>query len=117
MRPFDYQRAENTAVARKANQAGATFLAGGTNLLDLMKLEIMAPEQIIDISRLELDRITNNGEGMHIGATVTNSDLAADLQIRKYYPALLHKRADGRGSPFPGRTYPTASVTGMPSAV
>ena len=88
MRPFEYHRAEDTAAARTAARAGATILAGGTNLLDLMKLEVMAPEQLVDISRLGLDRITEKGDGLHIGATVTNSDLAADMRIRKDYPVL-----------------------------
>ncbi|GGE46783.1 molybdopterin dehydrogenase [Primorskyibacter flagellatus] len=88
MRPFDYQRAEDTAAARTASRAGATILAGGTNLLDLMKLEVMAPERVVDISRLGLNRITEKDGGLHIGATVTNSDLAADMRIRRDYPVL-----------------------------
>ena len=88
MRPFDYHRAEDTAAARTASRAGATILAGGTNLLDLMKLGIMAPERVVDISRLGLDSISEKGDGLHIGATVTNSALAADMRIRGDYPVL-----------------------------
>ncbi|WP_372922017.1 FAD binding domain-containing protein, partial [Roseovarius sp.] len=54
MRTFDYTRADSTANATARAAAGATIIAGGTNLLDLMKLEVMAPHQVIDINRLDL---------------------------------------------------------------
>lgn len=89
MRPFDYVRAEEMAEACEAGFGrGAEFIAGGTNLLDLMKLEVMAPEKLIDISRLGLDRIEEEEGGLRIGATVTNSDLAADMRVRRDYPVL-----------------------------
>ena len=91
MRPFDYQRATSLDAAAKlaANGQNARFIAGGTNLLDLMKLEIEHPETLIDISRLPLDEIapTDDG-GLRIGALVTNSDLAADHTIRRDYAVL-----------------------------
>ena len=88
MRPFDYQRPDTLSGAHGAARDGATFIAGGTNLIDLMKLEVMAPDTLVDISRLGLDRIEPRGDGLHIGATVTNSDLAADMRIRRDYPVL-----------------------------
>ncbi|SFE40691.1 FAD binding domain-containing protein [Roseivivax sediminis] len=89
MKPFDYVRAEDPAAARKAAAtAGATFISGGTNLLDLMKLEVMAPDTLVDISRLPLDGIEDHEGGLRIGATVTNSDLAADMRVRRVYPIL-----------------------------
>ena len=90
MRQFDYQRAGDTAEAtRLATQGEAQFIAGGTNLLDLMKLQVMAPERLVDITRLDLKGIdaTEDG-GLRIGALVPNSDLAADARIRRDYPAL-----------------------------
>jgi xanthine dehydrogenase YagS FAD-binding subunit len=65
------------------------FIAGGTNLLDLMKLEVMAPEQLVDINRLELSAISDTDDGgVRIGALVTNSDCAAHPQIRRDYGVL-----------------------------
>lgn len=89
MRPFDYIRARSTEEAtRRAAQTG-TFIAGGTNLLDLMKLEVMAPEALVDINRLDLDRIEDAvGGGLRIGALVTNSDLANDMRVRRDWPVL-----------------------------
>ncbi|WP_289083203.1 xanthine dehydrogenase family protein subunit M, partial [uncultured Sulfitobacter sp.] len=67
----------------------ATIIAGGTNLLDLMKLEVMTPDRLVDISRLDLKQITPTRDGgLRIGALVTNSDLAADMTVRSDYAAL-----------------------------
>lgn len=83
MRPFDYSRAADVAEASaSACQPGAAFIAGGTNLLDLMKLEVATPASLIDITRLGLDTIRETEGGLRIGATVTNSDLAADRRVR-----------------------------------
>lgn len=89
MRPFDYARASSPANARSMAGRNAAFIAGGTNLLDLMKLEVMRPERLIDINRLDLGNIepTNDG-GLRIGTLVRNSDLAADMRIRRNYPVL-----------------------------
>ncbi len=57
MRPFDYARAATIEEAAQAAAAGATIIAGGTNLLDLMKLEVMAPDRLVDVNRLGLDAI------------------------------------------------------------
>lgn len=89
MRPFDYERAQSTADATGAASRGATIIAGGTNLLDLMKLEVMAPEKLIDINRLDLKNIDSLEDGgLRIGALVTNSDLAAEERVRKGYGVL-----------------------------
>lgn len=85
MRDFIYSRASSI---EDATQANATFIAGGTNLLDLMKHEIMTPDHLVDISRLDLDHIAPHEDGLRIGATVRNSDLAADPAIRRDYPVL-----------------------------
>lgn len=91
MRAFSYQRVTTPDEAVKAAIAtpNARFIAGGTNLLDLMKLEIETPAHLIDVSRLKLDRIEDIGGGrLRIGAMVRNTDLAADKRIRKDYPVL-----------------------------
>ncbi len=91
MRPFGYARATSPedAVARVAGTPGARFIAGGTNLLDLMKLEIETPAHLVDISRLGLDRIEDTPEGgLRIGALVRNSDLAANPRVRRDYAVL-----------------------------
>lgn len=91
MKSFTYQRVTTPAEAAAAIAAkpGAKFLAGGTNLLDLMKLQIETPTHLIDIGRIGLDKIepTANG-GVRIGALVTNTDLAAEPLIRKDYGVL-----------------------------
>ncbi len=96
MIPFGYQRAEDTAgaVATVTGRAGAAFLAGGTNLVDHMKLGVAGPELLVDVSRLPLAEVTElNGiageqGGIRIGATVRNSNLAAHPLIRARYPVL-----------------------------
>jgi len=87
MKQFDYIRASaNSDVTRTPD---ATIIAGGTNLLDLMKLEVMTPDKLVDISRLDLKQITPTRDGgLRIGALVTNSDLAADMTVREDYAAL-----------------------------
>lgn len=91
MRPFTYERAASPAAAVKAAAAtpGAKFIAGGTNLLDLMKLEIEAPAHLIDVNGLKLDTIEETEEGgLRIGALVRNTDLAADRRVRRDYGVL-----------------------------
>lgn len=89
MRSFDYFRAVSVRDATVAASAGAMFIAGGTNLIDLMKLEVLAPERLVDINRLDLGGLepTEDG-GLRIGALVRNSDLAAALVVRRDYPVL-----------------------------
>ena len=91
MKPFTYERAKTPAeaAAAVARQPGAKFLAGGTNLLDLMKLEIETPRHLVDVQDLKLDCIepTTDG-GLRIGALVTNTALAADTRVRRGYGVL-----------------------------
>ena len=90
MRPFQYERASDAAGAvAAAAQPGTMYLAGGTNLVDLMKLGVETPERLVDVSRLALDRIEETASGgLLIGAAVRNSDLAASPAVRERYPLL-----------------------------
>ena len=91
MKPFTFERAHSPAeaAAAAARMPGARFIAGGTNLLDLMKLEIETPLHLIDVNGLQLDRIEATDEGgVRIGALVRNTDLAADTRIRRDYAVL-----------------------------
>lgn len=91
MKAFTYERATSPAQAAEAaaRTPGARFIAGGTNLLDLMKLEIETPQHLIDVNALALDRIEATPEGgLRIGALVRNTDLAADRRVRRDYALL-----------------------------
>jgi xanthine dehydrogenase YagS FAD-binding subunit len=90
MRPFRYERASAVASACAAAVEPATrFIAGGTNLIDLMKLEIETPARLIDVNALPLGGIEETLEhGLRIGALLTNSALAADMRVRRRYPLL-----------------------------
>jgi xanthine dehydrogenase YagS FAD-binding subunit len=91
MKSFSYERAHSPAeaAAAAARIPGAKFIAGGTNLLDLMKLQIESPAHLIDVNRLALDRIEPTPDGgLRIGALVRNTDLAADRRIRRDYGLL-----------------------------
>ena len=91
MKEFAYLRAATVAdaVASVDDAPGARYLAGGTNLVDLMKAGVERPSRLVDLQDLPLDRIevTDDG-GLRIGATVSNSDLAAHPEVRRRYPAL-----------------------------
>ncbi|WP_288934864.1 xanthine dehydrogenase family protein subunit M [uncultured Sphingomonas sp.] len=91
MKPFTYTRAKTPAeaAAAVASTPNAKFLAGGTNLLDLMKLEIETPAHLVDVQDLKLDRIepTDDG-GIRIGALVSNTALASDPRVRRDYGVL-----------------------------
>ena len=91
MRPFTYERASTPAqaAAAVARTPGAKFIAGGTNLLDLMKLQIETPTHLVDVNRLELDRVSETpGGGLRLGALVRNTDLAAHPRVRRDYAVL-----------------------------
>jgi xanthine dehydrogenase YagS FAD-binding subunit len=89
MKAFTYERAETVAQAAKASaEPGVKLLAGGTNLLDLMKLQIEAPTHVIDINRLPLKAIDLAGEGLRIGALATNTAVASHPVVRERYPVL-----------------------------
>jgi xanthine dehydrogenase YagS FAD-binding subunit len=90
MKAFSYQRADSIAhAAAAALKPGAKVIAGGTNLLDLMKLQVETPSALIDINRLPLDKIEETSDGgLRVGALVRNSDLAADSRVRQHYGVL-----------------------------
>lgn len=91
MRPFTFERARTPAAAASAaiRNPGAKFIAGGTNLLDLMKLEIETPTHLIDVNGLALDKVEVTPEGgLRVGALVRNTDLAANERVRRDYPLL-----------------------------
>ncbi|UXH80578.1 FAD binding domain-containing protein [Roseateles amylovorans] len=91
MKPFTFERANSPAqaAAAAARQPGARFIAGGTNLLDLMKLQVETPPHLIDVNGLGLDKIEPTPEGgLRIGALVRNTDLAADDRVRRDYGVL-----------------------------
>jgi xanthine dehydrogenase YagS FAD-binding subunit len=90
MKPFTYERARDAvSAARAATKPGAKFLAGGTNLLDLMKIEVETPTHLIDVQDVGLNRIDKTKEGgLRIGAFVSNTMLAADERVRRDYGVL-----------------------------
>lgn len=97
MIPFTFERVSTAQEAAAAAQKpGAKFIAGGTNLIDLMKLQIEQPMHLIDINRIGLDTIEATPEGgLRIGATVRNTDLAADARIRRDYAVLTRALVAG----------------------
>ena len=97
MKAFTYERANSLAQAAiGSTKPGAKIIAGGTNLLDLMKLQVETPTHLVDISRLPLDKIEDTPEGgLRIGAMVRNSDLAADLRVRQRYGVLSRALLSG----------------------
>src|ERR1700754_1146835 len=97
-RPADQATAIATAAKAKTAQQGADirFVAGGTTLLDLMKLNVETPARVLDINRFPLDKIeTTPDGGLKIGATVRNSDLAYDAVVQKSYPVLSQALLSG----------------------
>jgi xanthine dehydrogenase YagS FAD-binding subunit len=88
VKAFAYERASDAAAAVAAGADGATFLGGGTNLVDLMKLGVAEPQRLVDVSRLPFDIVEETEPGLRIGANVRNSDLAAHPLIRERYPLL-----------------------------
>ena len=91
MRPFTYERVSTPAAAAAAamTRPGAKFIAGGTNLLDLMKLEIETPPHLIDVGPLGLDTIEETEDGgLRVGALVSNTALASHDRVRRDYGVL-----------------------------
>ncbi|MBN9414128.1 molybdopterin dehydrogenase [bacterium SCN 62-11] len=91
MKPFTYERASTAQQAAQLAQKhpNAKFIAGGTNLLDLMKHQVETPPHLIDVNHIGLARVESTAEGgVRIGALVRNTDLAADSMIRRDYPVL-----------------------------
>lgn len=101
MRPFTYERAADARAAVKSasETPGARFIAGGTNLLDLMKLEIERPQHLIDVGRLPMAEIEDTPDGgLRLGAVASNTAVAADPRVRARYPVLSQAIVAG-GSP------------------
>src|SRR4051812_43965371 len=97
MEPFSYVRAEEpgAAVRQVTGEAGARFLAGGTNLVDYMKLNVETPTRLVDINALPLGKIEVTDAGVRIGAMVRNSDLAYHEAVRTRYPVLSEALLSG----------------------
>ena len=98
MKPFTYERARTPAEAAAAAAwiPGAKFIAGGTNLLDLMKLQIETPTHLIDVNELAMNKIESTSEGgLRIGAGVRNTDLAAHPLVRRDYGVLARSLLAG----------------------
>lgn len=98
MHPFDYQQPSDAsgAVTAVAPRPDAKFLAGGTTLIDLIKLNVEMPAHLVDVTGLPLAQITDlPGGGVRIGALVKNSDLAHDARIQKNYPVLSEALLSG----------------------
>src|SRR5205823_8830219 len=90
MNTFSYKRATDRAEALRevAANHNAKFLAGGTNLIDLMKMNVQSPDQIVDINRLTLKQVEKTATGVRIGALVSNSDVAVNPIVRAEFPVL-----------------------------
>jgi xanthine dehydrogenase YagS FAD-binding subunit len=98
MTPFEYERPDDVsgAVALLARAPHAAFLAGGTNLVDLMRLGVTTPDTLVDVRRVTSDRVEElPGGGLRIGAAVPNSDLAAHREVRRRYPVLSQALLSG----------------------
>jgi xanthine dehydrogenase YagS FAD-binding subunit len=96
MRAFTYTKAQDAADAVAQFQPGTAYLGGGTNLVDLMRLGVAAPDRLVDVSHLPYDQVepTLDG-GLRIGAAVRNSDLAAHPLVRAHYPMLARALLSG----------------------
>ena len=89
MRPFDYARAADPAGAvALVGRPAAKYLAGGTNLVDLMKLGVETPALLVDVTRLLPTGIEESAAGLRIGAGARNSDVAVDRRVRASWPVL-----------------------------
>jgi xanthine dehydrogenase YagS FAD-binding subunit len=97
MRPFTFERPTSIAAAtQSASQLGGKFIAGGTNLLDLMKVDVERPTNLVDISALPLRDFGATAEGgLRIGALVSNTDIASDERVRTRYPVLAQALLNG----------------------
>ncbi|RJS95218.1 xanthine dehydrogenase family protein subunit M [Salinisphaera sp. Q1T1-3] len=113
MRQFEYKRAEDAraAVAAHAGNDAAAYLAGGTTLIDLVKLDVMQPERLVDVNRLALDAIepADNG-GLRIGATVRNTALAHDKRVRRDYRVLSEALLQGASRQLRNRATTAGNV-------
>ncbi|GAA2077273.1 FAD binding domain-containing protein [Actinomadura alba] len=88
MKPYDYTQVRSVRQAIRHAGEGTAYLAGGTTLVDLMKLDVMTPARVVDINRLPLRGITFDRDGLHVGALERMSDVAADRTVRRHYPMI-----------------------------
>jgi xanthine dehydrogenase YagS FAD-binding subunit len=90
MKPFSYARVTDhqSAIQAVSSQASAKFIAGGTNLVDLMKEGVEQPDRVVDITRLPLDRIEQHSSFLRLGALARNADTANSAEVRRDYPLL-----------------------------
>ena len=97
MNPFAYSRTADaaTAVQQVAGDARAAFVAGGTSLIDLMKLRVESPALLVDINAVPLNKIEATDDGLRVGALVSNTDLAYHESVRKDFPALSEALLSG----------------------
>ncbi|MGF2036371.1 MAG: xanthine dehydrogenase family protein subunit M [Nostoc sp. CmiVER01] len=97
MQPFSYKKAgqAENAVALVTPDAQASYIAGGTSLIDLMKLNVQTPRELVDINPLPLSKIEVQGNGVRIGATASNSDVAYNPIIQERYPVLSEALLSG----------------------
>ena len=97
MNPFRYvqEASAEAAVSAVRSAPGAVFFAGGTTLIDLMKIDVLTPDTLVDVNRLPLGAIEVDGNGVHIGANVRNSELAWHPAIRRRYPVLTEAILSG----------------------
>lgn len=98
MRPYTYTAAESVPAATARTSTGTAFLAGGTTLVDLMKLEVLTPQQVVDINALPLTGITVNADGLRIGALERMTDVAEHPAVRRDY-ALISRALELSASP------------------
>ena len=112
MRAFSYERAKTPADAAKAvaGTQGAKFIAGGTNLLDLMKLEVETPTHLVDVQDIGLDKIEKTDDGgLRIGALVSNTALAAHERVRRDYGVLTRAIVSGASGQLRNKRPPAAT--------
>lgn len=97
MNPFTYKRATNQAEAVQgiASHKNAKILAGGTNLVDLMKMGVQQLEELVDINRLDLKKIEKTATGLRLGALASNSDVAMNALVREGFPVLSEALLSG----------------------
>jgi xanthine dehydrogenase YagS FAD-binding subunit len=97
MKPFTYQRAnsQTAAIGAVSHNRDAKFLAGGTNLVDLIKMNVQTPDLLVDINRLALKKIERTKNGLRIGALASNSDVANNALVRQDYPVLSEALLSG----------------------
>src|SRR4051794_26915709 len=113
MKSFTYERAQSPteAAAAAARTEGAKFIAGGTNLLDLMKLQIETPTHLVDVNGLGLDKIEPTPDGgLRVGALVRNTDLAADERVRRDYGVLSRPLLAGATGRLPNKATTAAHL-------